>query len=233
MPSSSAPRILGFDVPALKPSVDTVVDAPICALLDGPSDEAWVAALEAEVARSAPELRAARLRVEGGRILFFASADNARERCNQVRALVDRVNFRPAADHRCEATKHEASEGAAAARRVLVVEDDPVLREVVCDLLQSACWTAVPASDAAEAIALLEAEPSLCAVFTDIHMPGSLNGEGLVHIVRERWPALGVVATSGHHISPTLFLPEGVVLLQKPYQSRQLVTLLERACAAQ
>lgn len=232
MPHASAPRILGFDVPSLKATVDTVVDAPVSALLEGQPDEAWIGALAAEVARAGAALQGARLSVEGGRILFFASADNARELCNQVRELVDRVNHRPAAVTRPAWITAARNDAADATRRVLVVEDDPVLREVVCDLLEGSRWSAVPAADAAEAVALLEAEPSLCAVFTDIHMPGAMNGEGLVRIVRERWPALGVVATSGHHVSPTLGLPDGVVLLQKPYQARQLVTLLERACAA-
>lgn len=231
MPSASAPRILGFDVPVLKPTVDTVTDAPLSALLEGVPDDSWIAAVADEVARSGESLRRSRLSVEGGRILFFASADEARDLCNQVRALVDRVNLRPTGDRVQAPVVPAADEAVQPTRRVLVVEDDPVLREVVCDLLEGSQWTAVPAADAAEAIAVLESESSVCAVFTDIHMPGPLDGEGLVRVVCERWPQLGVVATSGHHISPSLGLPEGVALLQKPYQSRQLVALLERSCA--
>lgn len=230
MPPASAPRILGFDVPVLRAAVDTVVDPPVSALLDGQPDAAWVATLAAEVTRSGDALQAARLVVEDGRILFFASTNNARELCNQVRGLVDRVNLGTTGAKRQAPASTATEESGRALRRVLVVEDDPVLREVVCDLLEDSDWTAVAAADAAEAIAMLEKDPGVCAVFTDIHMPGSIDGEQLIRIVRERWPQMGVVATSGHHISPTLGLPSGVVLLEKPYQSRQLVALLDRTC---
>lgn len=231
MPFTAAPRILGFDVPPLQDAVDTVVDAPVSALLDRKPDAGWMAAIKEAVSSAGETLRASRLTVEGGRILFFATRSNARELCHQVRELVDRVNLQPLS------TATRPSPGPSFAvhakggdRHVLVVEDDPILREVVCGLLEDAHWLPIPAEHAAQAIALLEAEPSVRAVFTDIHMPGEIDGEGLIRIVRQRWPDLAVVATSGHHISSALALPEGVVLLQKPYQGRQLTALLERVC---
>lgn len=232
MPSPPALRILGFDVPPLRDAVDTVVDAPVSALLDREPDTAWIAAVADALARADDALKASRLTIEGGRVLFFATTGNARELCNQVRELVNGVGLRAAMPTGVPAPNAPVATLAEGAdRRILVVEDDPVLREVVCGLLEGAGWTPVPADHAAHAIALLDTQPPVHAMFTDIHMPGDLDGEALIHIVRQRWPDVAVVATSGHHISAGLRLPEGVVLLQKPYQGRQLTALLERTFA--
>jgi two-component system, response regulator PdtaR len=81
---------------------------------------------------------------------------------------------------------------------VLVVEDDFLSRLHAVSLVQDAGYIAVEASDADEAITILEARKDIRIVFTDIDMPGSMDGLKLAHAIRERWPPIELILTSGH-----------------------------------
>ena len=74
------------------------------------------------------------------------------------------------------------------ARTVLVVEDEPLIRSDLSDLLTDMGYTVLEAASADQAIALLETRAEIIAVITDVHMPGSMDGLALARIVRERWP---------------------------------------------
>src|SRR3978361_714051 len=80
---------------------------------------------------------------------------------------------------------------------VLIVEDEFLLRMDAIDTISSAGFEALEAVTADEAIAILEARPDIAVVFTDIQMPGSMDGLKLARAVRGRWPPLKIVATSG------------------------------------
>lgn len=80
---------------------------------------------------------------------------------------------------------------------VLVVEDDFLLRMDAVDMVRAAGFEAVEAGNADEAISILEARPNIHVVFTDIQMPGSMDGLKLAKFVRDRWPPIKIVATSG------------------------------------
>ena len=80
---------------------------------------------------------------------------------------------------------------------VLVVEDDFLLRMDAVDMVRAAGFEAVEAGNADEAIAILEARPNIHVVFTDIQMPGSMDGLKLAKFVKGRWPPIKIVATSG------------------------------------
>ena len=80
---------------------------------------------------------------------------------------------------------------------VLIVEDEPILRLHAVDLVEEAGFTAIEAKSADEAIAILESRSDIMLLFTDVHMPGSLDGLKLAHAVRDRWPPIKIVVVSG------------------------------------
>jgi CheY-like chemotaxis protein len=88
---------------------------------------------------------------------------------------------------------------------VLVVEDDELQRMLATTLVEEAGYDAVEADSADEAITILESRKDIRIVFTDIEMPGSMDGLKLARAIRDRWPPIGLILTSGRHqllISP-------------------------------
>jgi CheY-like chemotaxis protein len=82
---------------------------------------------------------------------------------------------------------------------VLVVEDELLIRMQAVSMIEEAGYDVVEASNADEAIAILEARTDIRIVFTDIEMPGSMDGLKLARYVRDRWPPIQLVVTSGRH----------------------------------
>jgi CheY-like chemotaxis protein len=118
--------------------------------------------------------------------------------------------------------------GSSASRRavVLIVEDEFLLRVDAVDMIKAAGFDVVEAANADEAIEILESRRDITVVFTDIQMPGSMDGLKLARAVRGRWPPIKIVATSGHvHVSET-DLPEGGRFLPKPYSPLEVTGLL-------
>ena len=85
---------------------------------------------------------------------------------------------------------------------VLVVEDEMVLRMRAVDIVEDAGFAAVQAVNADQAIAILEARSDISLLFTDIQMPGSMDGLKLAHAVHDRWPAIKIILVSGQ-VNPT------------------------------
>ena len=109
---------------------------------------------------------------------------------------------------------------------VLIVEDEFLLRMEAGDIIAAAGFEVVEAADADEAIEILESRLDITVIFTDIQMPGSMDGLKLARAVRGRWPPIKIVATSGHaHVLET-DLPEGGRFLAKPYRPLQVTGLL-------
>jgi CheY-like chemotaxis protein len=109
---------------------------------------------------------------------------------------------------------------------VLIVEDELLLRMDAVDMIAAAGFEVVEARDADQAIEILEARLDITVVFTDIQMPGSMDGLKLAQAVRGRWPPIKIVATSGRvHVSET-DLPEGGRFLPKPYNPGQVAGVL-------
>jgi CheY-like chemotaxis protein len=71
---------------------------------------------------------------------------------------------------------------------ILVVEDELLLRLMAVDIVETAGFEALSAGTADEALAILEARADVRLVFTDVQMPGSMDGLRLAHAVRDRWP---------------------------------------------
>jgi CheY-like chemotaxis protein len=109
---------------------------------------------------------------------------------------------------------------------VLVVEDEPIIRMNTVGIIEDAGYDVVEASNADDAIQLLETKPEIRVVFSDIEMPGSMDGLILMHAVRERWPPANLVLASGR-VSPRVEdMPERTVFLRKPYREDELLNVL-------
>ena len=111
-------------------------------------------------------------------------------------------------------------------RVVLIVEDEFLLRMNAAEMIGDAGFDVVEAGNADEAIAILESRPDIHVVFTDIQMPGSMDGMKLAKFVRGRWPPIKIVATSGFVSVGKDDLPKGSRFLTKPYRPAQIVAAL-------
>ena len=100
---------------------------------------------------------------------------------------------------------------------VLVVEDELLIRMDIVEAIKIAGYDVFEAGNADEAIAVLERRSDISVVFTDIHMPGSMDGMKLAHYVRGRWPPIRIIATSGHARISEEELPEHSRFIGKPY----------------
>ena len=105
---------------------------------------------------------------------------------------------------------------------VLVVEDDPLIRIDAVSLVEEAGYMVYEAADADAAIRLLERHEDIRLIFTDVRMPGSMDGLKLAHYVRGRWPPVKIIVTSGQHQPREGDLPSGGVFLSKPYRAEQV-----------
>jgi CheY-like chemotaxis protein len=105
---------------------------------------------------------------------------------------------------------------------VLIVEDEWLIRMNAADMVRDLGYLAIEAVDADHAISLLETTPEIAVVFTDIQMPGSLDGLRLGAVVRDRWPPVKLLITSGQVSPPAVDLPSGARFIAEPYLLRQL-----------
>jgi CheY-like chemotaxis protein len=115
---------------------------------------------------------------------------------------------------------------------VLVVEDDPLVRNYVIAQVQGLGYTTLSARNANEALAVLDNVPGVDLLFTDIIMPGAMNGRQLADAALAKMPNLKVLYTSGYTENAIVHhgrLDSGVLLLAKPYRKSDLARMLRRA----
>jgi two-component system, response regulator PdtaR len=110
---------------------------------------------------------------------------------------------------------------------VLVVEDDGMIRMNAAEFLEDEGFLVVEAANAEEAIRALEGGQPIAAVFTDINMPGAMDGLDLAHFVRDRWPSIKLLLTSGRREFPTTELPPQSRFVLKPYHPEQIAGTLQ------
>ena len=115
---------------------------------------------------------------------------------------------------------------------VLIVEDDFLLRMDAAEMIKAAGFEVIEAGNADQAIEVLEARPDITVVFTDIQMPGSMDGLKLARAVRGRWPPIKIIATSGRLHVDEVDLPEGGRFLPKPYSHAQVTRVLRELTTA-
>lgn len=111
---------------------------------------------------------------------------------------------------------------------VLVVEDEPILRMDAVDFVEAAGFEAVEAASADDAIVILENRPDIRIVFTDIDMPGGIDGMKLAAAIRRRWPPIEIIITSGKHRPRPEDMPERGVFFPKPYKRHQIAEAMRR-----
>ncbi len=109
-------------------------------------------------------------------------------------------------------------------RTVLVVEDEVLIRFVICDVLRNAGLRVIEAGNAEEALLFLRTGAPVDLVFTDMQMPGELDGKDLVRIMRTEFPQVKAIMTSAH-LRPKDAEPD-VPLIEKPYALRQVVSII-------
>ena len=115
---------------------------------------------------------------------------------------------------------------------ILIVEDEFLLRLDSAETIEHAGFEVIQAANADEAIAILKGRPDIHVVFTDIQMPGSMDGLKLARFVRDRWPPIKIIATSGRVVVDDDDLPTGSVFLPKPYRGAELVETLRELTGA-
>jgi CheY-like chemotaxis protein len=115
---------------------------------------------------------------------------------------------------------------------ILVVEDDPLVRGSVTLQLQSLGYRTLTAASAAEALAVVDAGAPFELLFTDVIMPGGMNGRQLAEEIAKRGSPLKVLFTSGYTENAIIHhgrLDPGVHLLAKPYRKSELAAMVRRA----
>ena len=110
--------------------------------------------------------------------------------------------------------------------KVLVVEDEPILLLFATDVVTEAGFEAVSAANADEAIKILTERDDIRIVFTDVRMPGSMDGMKLATFVRDRWPPIEIIVTSGHLGTAPPELPARGKFFRKPYRTQHVIDAL-------
>jgi CheY-like chemotaxis protein len=109
---------------------------------------------------------------------------------------------------------------------VLIVKDEFLVRIGTKTAVEMAGFDVIEAGDADEAIAILAARNDIRLIFTDVHMPGLMDGLKLAHFVRDRWPPVKIVAASATVRITESDLPEGGRFLPKPYSTADITATL-------
>jgi|HubBroStandDraft_2_1064218.scaffolds.fasta_scaffold62496_1 two-component sensor histidine kinase/DNA-binding NarL/FixJ family response regulator len=111
--------------------------------------------------------------------------------------------------------------------KVLVVEDEMLLRMRAVDIVEDAGFTPIEAVNADEAIAILESRSDVDLLFTDIQMPGSMDGVKLAHAVYERWPSIKIILVSGKLTPTDSERPTDSRFFGKPLEVKQTIAEIQ------
>jgi len=114
---------------------------------------------------------------------------------------------------------------------ILVVEDEWIVRLFACDLLEQAGFKVLEAGGADEALEALEAHPEVRGLFTDVNMPGSMDGLALARHVQAHNPQIVTLVVSGRGPPEPGELPANASFMAKPYEAQEMVSRLRRMTA--
>ena len=109
---------------------------------------------------------------------------------------------------------------------ILVVEDEFLIRLDTVDRLEDEGFEVIEAGDADEAIRILETGAQVCILFTDVEMPGSMDGFALARTARDRWPPIEIIVSSGRRQPDAMSLPDRGQFFEKPYDWPALMNAL-------
>ena len=109
---------------------------------------------------------------------------------------------------------------------ILTVEDEALISEYLGEVLGETGYTVVATSNADEAIEVLKARADVRVIITDINMPGSMDGLKLAAAVRDKWPPIKIIITTGRARPSGDQMPSGSVFVAKPYNRADLVRAL-------
>jgi len=110
---------------------------------------------------------------------------------------------------------------------VLVVEDEMLLRMRAVDMVEDAGFTPVEAVDADEAVAILASRSDIALLFTDIQMPGTMDGLMLAHAVHARWPKIKIILVSGQLKPAGTDIPTDSRFFGKPLVAREMIAEMQ------
>ena len=130
----------------------------------------------------------------------------------------------------CNQTERPMKNGHAV---ILIVEDSVLIRMGAVDIVVSAGYEALEAEDADEAIRILESRDDIDLVFTDVQMPGTMDGVKLSHYIRDRWPPVRIMVASGMAILEESSLPTGSRFFAKPYDHHAIANAMAELLSAQ
>ncbi len=114
---------------------------------------------------------------------------------------------------------------------VLVAEDEALVRQLSVYELEDAGYRVIEAANAGQAIAILETGVPVDVLFTDVNMPGGMDGIHLVHLVHTRWPDVQLIVTSGRADIPEAELPDHGHFIRKPYRLSEMSEMVGRLAA--
>jgi PAS domain S-box-containing protein len=161
----------------------------------------------------------------GGHLAIDSTPDHG----TTVRLYLPRTEFAPAIP---DIRRHVPDTGA---RRILVVEDEPGVRQIILAMLEKLGHTVCVAADAQMALEVLDEDPAFDLVLTDIVMPGGISGWDLAQEVRERWPQIRVVLSTGYSedvVARDSRPGQSLRVIAKPYRKGELARTLREEFAA-
>ena len=106
---------------------------------------------------------------------------------------------------------------------ILIVEDEALVRLSAVDMFEDAGFRMIEAVNSEQALELLAADSDVQLLFTDVNMPGTIDGLALARQVRDRWPHIGIMIASGKQSPQPEELPAGSRFEQKPYNADTVV----------
>jgi CheY-like chemotaxis protein len=111
---------------------------------------------------------------------------------------------------------------------VLVVEDQPLLRLLGVGMVEDAGFEPLEADGSNEAMRILAGRLDIRVVFTDIEMPGGVDGLKLAAMIRDRWPPIAIIITSGKSAPMAKDMPVGSLFFTKPYRPEEVMAAMRR-----
>ena len=116
---------------------------------------------------------------------------------------------------------------------VLIVEDEPITRMAAADAITDTGLETREAGDAKEALQVLDDHSDIGILFTDIDMPGPMDGLGLAEQVHKDWPAVELIVTSGATTVKDSDLPDNGTFISKPYRATRLIEVVKQKLASE